>query len=127
MRISIWVIAIQVVSSSELEFTWSPKKRASNENETQNEVRMNSGDNEEVQCQDTNDGRDNSQVWVPRRLKTLRKNLLPSFEAAASNANNQPETEATDNSQQNILRNELLEENEEESKEDKEESKEGKD
>jgi hypothetical protein len=46
---------------------------------------------------------------------------------AASSDNNQPETEATDNSQQNILRNELLEENKEESKEGKEESKEGKD
>lgn len=115
------------ISSSEVEFTWSPKQSANNENETQNEERLNIGDNEEVQCQDTNDGRDNSQVWVSRRLKPLRMNLLPSFEAAASNGNNQPETEATDNSQQNSLRNELLEQNEEESKEDKEESKEGKD
>ena len=95
------------ISSSEVEFTWSPKQSANNENETQNEERLNSGDNEEVQCQDTNDGRDNSQVWVSRRLKTLKINLLPSFEAAASNYNNQPETEATDNSQQNSLRNEL--------------------
>jgi hypothetical protein len=111
-----------------VEFTWSPKQSANNENETQNEERLSSGNNGEVQCQDTNDGRDNSQVWAPRRLKSLRINLLPSFgKAAASNDNNQPETEATDNSQQNSLRNELLEENEEESKEDKEESKEGKD
>jgi hypothetical protein len=72
------------ISSSSIGFSWNITQRgnqsANIENETQNEERLNSGDNEEVQCQDTNDGRDGSQVWISKSLKPLRDNLLLKFD-----------------------------------------------